>query len=233
MLVRNSVDHSSRQREVRIEEGQTAEDVTKAAKPAAGLLQMDDMRVLVGEHQPQPVVRVADETLRCRRHCGDFDEVERNHRRPTVRLIGLIDEDDVHAAARSSDVRVQVPCNFFGDAREALRERLLALMVMNVESWCRQRSETESRVITRGLRPERLRHTGTTDGQQQQDAHDIRDAGHLHHWCGRRLTSLRNVKSAIGESLTPWMSAWNTATFVLYQRPMYGTSSAMICCARV
>src|ERR687897_849446 len=99
---------------------------------------MDDMRVLMGEHYSQPVVGIADETLGCGRYCGDFDEVERDHRRPAVRLIGLIDEDDIHAAARSSDVRVQAACNLFGDACEPLRESLLALMVMNVESCCRQ-----------------------------------------------------------------------------------------------
>ena len=42
---------------------------------------------------------------------------------------------------------------------------------------------------------------------------------------------MRNVKSAIGESRTPWMSGWNTATFVLYHRLMYGTSRAIAVCA--
>ena len=36
----------------------------------------------------------------------------------------------------------------------------------------------------------------------------------------------------MGDKRTPCMSGWNTATLVLYQRLIYGTSAAMSCCAR-
>ena len=45
---------------------------------------MNDVRVLVGEDESKPVIRVADQALARRRSGGDLDQVERDRSRPSV-----------------------------------------------------------------------------------------------------------------------------------------------------
>ena len=83
----------------------------------ARAIEVQDVRVFVREDQLEPVGRVADQRFGRGRDHGDLDRVVGNRRRPAVREIRLVDQDDLHASARDAEHRLELPPHALDDAR--------------------------------------------------------------------------------------------------------------------
>ena len=68
---------------------------------------------------------------RCR---ADLDRVVGQRRRPAVREVALIDQDDLHTADAGTHRAVNFRRRLFHDARQPPRKRLLALVKVNIEA---------------------------------------------------------------------------------------------------
>jgi hypothetical protein len=126
-----------------------------------------DVRVLVREDQLEPVGRIADERRdggRGRRH---LDGVVGNGRRPAVGEVALIDQDHLHPPARNPERRLRARADALGDRRDAPRQRLLALVRVNVEVCGADGAETEPRVVALGA-PRRPRPGRDRRGDREQ-----------------------------------------------------------------
>ena len=98
-----------RQEEIRKGHRRTAEDAAQHARPRFGTIEVDDVRELVGEDQPKPVVGLADEVRAGGPRRGDHDHVVGNRRREAVREFRLIDQNHVGACGRGSAERTRAP----------------------------------------------------------------------------------------------------------------------------
>ncbi len=119
--------------EVRHRHRMTAEHAAQPRKPSARAIEMKDVRVLVNEHEAQPVAGVADRAVAARRRREDLDDVEGKWRRPSIRKVVLGDEDHVDAPVRPPEGRLEVGRGLFGDRGEPPRERFLCLVKVDVE----------------------------------------------------------------------------------------------------
>ena len=145
----DAFDRPHRLIEVGEQQGHPAESAPQAADPAAGATEVRDVRVLVNEHQPQPVRRVADAALSRRRSRADLDGVVRKRRRPAVRQIVLVDEDDLDPPDRCADRPVDLGRGGLDERRQPPRERFLALMEMDVEPPRGDGAEAQARIVAR------------------------------------------------------------------------------------
>ncbi len=222
---RDAFNLPEREKQIRKEHRGPAEHAAKAADPPAGLVEVHDVRVLVREHQAEPVIGVPNRAVARRRGSRDLDQVVRRRRRPAVREVGLIHEDDVHAAARRAELRAELAGNLLGNARQAARERFLTLVEVDIEARRRDRPEAEAGIVpVRGV--ERAGQQRQQDGQRcqlpapssqlparssqlaQPSSSFPASSSRIQVQRGvargaSRYTSFRNVKSAIGESVTP------------------------------
>jgi hypothetical protein len=108
---------------------------------------MQDVGVLVGERDTEPIVRVADERLgqgwdRC-----DLNGIVGKRRGPAVREIGLVDENHLNAACREAEHRLHLSAHVLGDRGEPDHERLDALVRMDIEMRRADRLESEAPVV--------------------------------------------------------------------------------------
>jgi hypothetical protein len=62
----------------------------------------------------------------------------------------LIDQDDLHAAARHTEHRLELPPHALDDPREPRRQRLLALVRVEVEMRRANRLEPQLRIVAPG-----------------------------------------------------------------------------------
>ena len=113
---------------------------------------MHDVRVLVREYEPEPVVRVADQAFATRTRRADLDQVVGNGRCPPVRKVVLADQDHLHTPRRRAEGSIQRRGDFFGYSRQADRVRFFALMEVDVEAWCGDRPESKAGIVP--ARPE-------------------------------------------------------------------------------
>ena len=139
-------------------------------------LEMDDVRVLVREDQPQPVVVLPIMLSPRRRRGGDLDRVVGDRRRPAVRQIGLVDEDDLHAVrAAGRDVSSSAPRTSSAIAASRRAMRFLALVKVDVEARRRDRPEPQPRIVA-------VRRGGAAGDAQASRADEQRAARQRH--CG-------------------------------------------------
>ena len=139
--------------------------------------------------------------------------VVRERRRPAVRQVGLVDEDHVHAAAGRTQSLVERRGNVLGDAPRGARERLFALVKVNVEARCGDRPEAQARIVASRRGSEDRRQAAEQNNQDQRASRHASRRRHLRADaapalppatpCPARERSFRNVKSAIGERRTP------------------------------
>ena len=139
---------------------------TPSIQPARAI-EVQDVRVFVGEGDAQPVVGIADQRLGGRRRRGDLDRVVRKRVRPAVRQIGLIDEDHVHPPARQSQRRLERRANVLDDRREAPRQRFFSSMRVDVEVRRANRPESQAPVVAR-----RGATVGHADGRDRRGDQD-------------------------------------------------------------
>ncbi len=110
-----------------------------------------------------------------------------------------------------------------GNRRQACRQRLFALVVVDLEVRRPMGEKSQGRVVG-------PRQDGTADDQHGGQ----RPAGRVHGAVvgeATRVTPRRNRKSAAGDNRTPVRSRRAMATLVLYQRLRYGTSRPISRCA--
>ena len=114
----------------------------------------------------------------------------------------LIDQHDLHATDRGAHGRIDLGGRGFDERRQPSRDRLFALVVMDIEAAGRNRLEPQPRIVPgRRVGDAAGRPAAATD--QRQHGRGARpltaDAA------GTRRTSFRNAKSAMGDSDTPSM----------------------------
>src|SRR5262245_9569472 len=105
------------------------------------------MCVLVGEHQPKPVVGSANELRSGWRRSGDVNRVVTQRSCPAGSRVGLIRENYLGEWGRNGAKGLaHLRPNVLGDRRQPDRECLLALMKMNREVRRTQRSKAQHRI---------------------------------------------------------------------------------------
>ena len=147
---REAFDVPDRQKEVGKRERHSAEHCAHDARPALGSIQMHDVRELVGEDDPQPIVGMPDE-VRSRRPCGcDDDRVAGERHGVAIRKLGLIDQDDVRERRRLRAERpLQCVPRFLGNRCETRGQTILALMKIDHEVVGWQDAEAINRIEKR------------------------------------------------------------------------------------
>ena len=120
-------------------------------EPAARAIEVEDVRVFVGEDQLEPVGRVADQGLRRRRHRRDLDRVVGRRRRPAVRQdrSGRRGSPARVRAARPGPARTSF-AHALGHGGEPPRHRLLPLVRVDVEVRGADGPEPEPRIVAVG-----------------------------------------------------------------------------------
>jgi hypothetical protein len=169
---REPFDLPGRQEEIGEHQRRASEDPAHAAHEAPRSIEMQDVRVLVGERDLQPVGRVADRFLTRRRHGGDLDRIVWKRVRPAVRHVGLIDEDHLHPAARHPERRLELRAQALRDRGEPARQRVLALVGVDVEVRGPVGAETETRIV-----PVRRRRQDRREQEQQRRDATARSSG--------------------------------------------------------
>ncbi len=148
---REAFDLPDRQIQIREDEGLASEHGTQRARPALRSIEMRDVRELVGEHEPQPVVEVADELRPGRPRGVDHDRVVGHGRGRAVGLLGLIDENNMRQRRRPDAQRLlQSPPGILGDDAESAGESIFALVEMDDEMRRAQRAKPERGIEQRG-----------------------------------------------------------------------------------
>ena len=93
----DAFDRPQRQRQIGEEHRVSSERPLEAADPSKRSAQVNDVRVLVCEDQPQPVVCVRNRALAVRSGRADLDQVVRDGRGPPVWQVALVHQHNVHA----------------------------------------------------------------------------------------------------------------------------------------
>ena len=145
---RQSLDLPGRQEEIWKRVGRASEDRARHPRPAFGSIEVHDVRELVREDQAQPVLRLG---VRSGRGHGVEDHgVVRDRRRVAVEQLGLIRQDDPgHRRRRDAERTQKRAPRVLGDARQPLRQALLASMEVDDEVFGRQPAEAQRRIDKR------------------------------------------------------------------------------------
>ena len=180
------------QKEVRKGQRHAAEHAADGARPSKGSIEMEDVRVLVRENEPEPVVGEPDEIASGRPCGGDEDGVVRHRRCQPVGQLGLIDEHDVCLWRRRDAERLlQGAPRLLGDRRQSSGGARFSLVEVDDEVRSRQGPEGERGIDHAGR-------AGRPAGEQERRSHDAGDppsvqvarrATHRAGRGGRRATS--------------------------------------------
>ena len=146
----NAFDRPQRQRQIGEEHRVSPERPLEAADPSKRSAQVNDVRVLVCEDQPQPVVCVRNRALAVGSGGADLDQVVRDGRGPPVWQVALVHQHNVHAPGCGPERPIERRRDILGYQREPARSFLLALVKVDVEPWCRDRAESKAWVVSRG-----------------------------------------------------------------------------------
>ncbi len=151
---REAFDLPGRQIEIRKGKRHAPKDIPDYARPALRTIEVRDMRELMGKHQPQPVVLVADQFRTGGPRGGQHDSVVGDRCGRPSRLLGLIREDDVREQRRLhvEPLPDRLP-RLFRDDSETTREAILALVKIDDEVRRSDRAKAEGRV-EKGRRPD-------------------------------------------------------------------------------
>ncbi len=147
---REPLDEEGRGEAVR--DPQLAEDPVERGRHAAHAVEVEDVDVLVLNELAEPVAVVLQHRARGRRHRVEPQGVVGERRRGAVRVVHVVGEHDLRPArGRPAEDGREARARPLGLARDVLRERLLALVVVDAEVGRLDRAPAEGRVV--GLRP--------------------------------------------------------------------------------
>jgi hypothetical protein len=127
---------------------------------------------------------------------GQLDQVVGEDRGPAIRDVRLVNEDDANAAGGRAKPNIDLRRDVLDDPGQPTGQRLLTLVIMNVEAAHAEGAELQPRVVSKpGYEETWLLRGHTRRGCGQHHQHD-QDPSRPPRTCAshhRRSTSFRNV----------------------------------------